>query len=124
MAKEPIRVLIIDMTYDKETNTFFILVKKLDNEEKQTNLAIKGTDFGITPDIPPDIIEQFCSMMKGKEKNLHIHVDNETMLNEDKGSPIPKQRLDEIYGNLENYPIMETDYRIAKENAKKQTDEG
>ena len=70
----PVKVKIIKITYDKENNLFQLLVNNLDLN-KQAILAIKGTDWGILPDYPEDVIEQFCKDMTGKEKNLHIEVD-------------------------------------------------
>ena len=70
-----IRAKILNIIYNKENNLFKLTLKDID-KDKSAYIAIKGTDWGITPDVPEDIINQFCEEMKGKEKNLFIEVDN------------------------------------------------
>ncbi len=103
-----IRARILDMSYDRDNNLFKLSLRDLD-KVAHTNIAIKGTDWGITPDVPDDVIEQFCKGMIGKEKNLFIEVDNSSLRDakkDDKGI-VAQEEINKTYDNLKNYPIDE-----------------
>ena len=103
-----INAKILNMTYDKENNLFQIDIQDID-ANKKTGIAIKGTDWGVTPDVPEDIIEQFCKDMIGKEKKLYIEVDNSSIRDAEKNEEgkVPQKEIDKINSNLGNYPINE-----------------
>ena len=103
-----INAKILNMTYDKENNLFQIDIQDID-ANKKTGIAIKGTDWGVTPDVPEDIIEQFCKDMIGKEKKLYIEVDNSSIRDAEKNEEgkVPQKEIDKINSNLDNYPINE-----------------
>ena len=71
---KPIPVKIIDMRYSEEEDVFFIKIFHKEKEEEIT-LVAKSSDFGIPKGTPKEIHEQFCDMMIGKEKNLHVKID-------------------------------------------------
>ena len=105
------KVKILDIIYEKQCNLFQLKVKEIEGQ-KEVVLAIKGTDWGVTPDISDEIIENFCNEMKGKEKNLLIEVDNfsiseERKVKENKDELIPQEKLDSINRNIDEYPIDE-----------------
>jgi hypothetical protein len=103
-----IKAKILNMEYNKDNNLFNILFEDLDNK-KQASLAIRGTDWGITPDVPDDMIEKFCQDMIGKEKNLHIEVDNSSLRDakkDDKGIT-SQEEINRIFDTLKDYPIDE-----------------
>jgi len=111
-----VRAKILDITYDKENNIFKLSLLDLD-KNKQTQIAIKGNDWGITPNVPDEIIKEFCEDMKGKEKNLYIEVDNSSIKSiknikkEDKEEAIKKE-----IDNLNEYPINEVFNILRKES--------
>jgi len=103
-----IRARILDMSYDKTNNLFKLSLKDLDRA-KHTNIAIKGTDWGVTPNLPNDMIEKFCKDMIGKEKNLLIETE-ETSLRDakkDEKGVVSQEEINKTYKNLNNYPIDE-----------------
>ena len=112
-----VKAKILKMSHDKENNLFQLLIQDMD-KNKQTGIAIKGTDWGITPDIPDDIIEQFCKDMIGKEKNLHIEVDKSSIRNikKDEEGKTPQEEIDKVSSNLDQYPIDEVVNVLRKEN--------
>jgi len=103
-----VKAKILKMSYNKENNLFQLLIQDMD-KNKQTGIAIKGTDWGITSDVPDDIIEQFCKDMVGKEKNLHIEVDELSFRNikKDEEGKSPQEEIDKVSSNLDKYPINE-----------------
>ena len=114
MEKEPIKCRITNMTYDKDLNLFTMGVQDL-NQKRETSLAIKGTDFGITPELPIDIIEDFCKQMIGKEKNLHIEIDKSTLQNStQEGQKLTEEKINEMNKALDQYPIREICEKISK----------
>ncbi len=104
-----IKAKILNMTYDKDNNLFQLFLEDVD-KNKQTNIAIKGTDWGITPEIPEDIIKQFCNDMIGKEKILHIEKEENSSLRDaekdDKGI-VSQEEINRVTENIDNYPINE-----------------
>ena len=104
----PVKVEILNMKYDKENNLFQLLLKDIE-KNKQTGIAVKGTDWGITSDIPDEIIEKFCDDMKGKEKSLFIEIDNSSIRDVKKNEEgvTPQEEIDKINSNIDNYPINE-----------------
>ncbi len=117
-----IRARILDMTYDKDNNLFKLSLKDLDRA-KHTNIAIKGTDWGVTPDFPEDMIEKFCKDMIGKEKNLYIETENTSLRDakKDEKGVVTQEEINKTYESLGNYPIDEV-MNILHEELKK--DEG
>jgi hypothetical protein len=121
MPTEAIKAKIMDLTYDSEVNLFMMTIMDL-NLKRQTVLAVRGTDWGITPDVPPDIVKEFCSSMIGKEKNIFLEVDTTTMKQEVRdGDKISEESMKKVNDNLNNYPIAELNYKLSKELKK---DEG
>jgi len=116
-----IKAKILDMKYDKENNLFQLIIEDI-KTNKKTGLAIKGTDWGITSDIPEEIIEQFCKDMIGKEKNLFIEVEKDSLRDAPKNEDgkTPQEEIDRINSNLENYPIDEIMNVLHKEKDDKE----
>jgi len=103
-----IKAKIIDIFYNRENNLFQLLLEDAANK-KRTQIAIKGTDWGVTPDMPDSIINKFCDDMKGQEKTLHIETDNSSLRDagkDDKGI-VSQKEINRTYENLDNYPIDE-----------------
>ena len=112
-----IKAKIAKMTYDKENNLFQLFLEDLDNK-KRTTVAIKGTDWGITPEVPDDMIKQFCEDMKGQEKNLFIETENSSLRDvdrDDKGI-VSQEEINRVHDNLNNYPIDEVMNVLHKES--------
>ena len=107
--KNEVKAKILNMAYNKENNLFQIMFEDI-KQKKQVVLAIKGTDWGITPDIPEDIIDQFCKDMIGKEKNLHIETEENSSLRDakkdDKGI-VTQEEINRVTNNVDNFPIDE-----------------
>jgi hypothetical protein len=115
-----IRARILDMSYDKDNNLFKLSLRDLDRV-KHTNIAIKGTDWGVTPDIPDDMIEKFCKDMIGQEKNLFIETEEASLRDakKDEKGIVSQEEINKTYESLENYPIdevMNTLHEDKKEN--------
>jgi len=103
-----IKVKIIDIFYNRDNNLFQILFKDIENE-KQTQIAIKGNDWGITPDVPEDIVNKFCDDMRGQEKNLHIETEKSSLRDAQKDEKgfVSQEEINKTFKSLENYPIDE-----------------
>jgi hypothetical protein len=103
-----VKVKVIEVRYKRENNLFQMVVNKVESKEEVV-LAIKGTDWGVTSKVPPEIIEKFCEEMKGKEKNLLIEEDDSDAfvknVQRDEEGHIRQVDLDKIYNNLDSYPI-------------------
>lgn len=106
--KNEVKAKILNMAYNKENNLFQIMFEDI-KQKKQVVLAIKGTDWGITPDIPEDIIDQFCKDMIGKEKNLHIETDTTSIPEgiSKTESIIPESSLNKMHDEFDRYPFKE-----------------
>ena len=106
MKKVEVKVKIIEMTYKKENHLF--LMKVVDIEKNQdVTFAISGDDFGLPPDVPQNLIDQFCKDMQGKEKNLHIETDDTTIkdLSKDGNNPLSPEEIQKVHNNMNKYPI-------------------
>ena len=103
-----IKAKIIDIFYNRENNLFQILFEDVKNE-KQTQVAIKGTDWGITPNIPDEIIDKFCDDMRGQEKKLHIETEKSSLRDakKDEKGIVSQEEINKTFKNLDNYPIDE-----------------
>ncbi len=114
---QEVKAKILEMVYDRENNLFQIAFEDI-GAKKQVVLAIKGTDWGITPDVPEDIIEQFCKDMIGKEKNLHIETDApqipEGMSKTE--SIILESSLNKMHDDLDCYPFKEIKNLLDNDN--------
>lgn len=118
-----VRAKIIVMTYDKDNNLFRLLLEDLDNK-KQTQIAIKGTDWGVTSDVPDDVINKFCQDMKGKEKNIHIEIEKSSLRDAKKNEKgiVSQEEINKTYDNLNKYPINEVMNVLNSEDPKKDED--
>ena len=118
-SQEPLYIEILKMDYNPETNLFKMKVKIIKSGEEVT-FALKGTDFDITPDVPSKIIEQFCTEMIGKKKNLFIEFDNTSLSGTKKDNTIfSPEDIEKINSNMDNYPISELRYEEQKRNEEK-----
>ena len=106
---QEVKAKLVEMVYNRENNLFQIAFEDIE-KKKQVVLAIKGTDWGITPDVPEDIIDQFCKDMIGKEKNLHIETEENSSLRDakkdDKGI-VTQEEINRVTNNVDNFPIDE-----------------
>ncbi len=112
-----VRAIILDMSYDKDNNLFKLSLKDLDRVQ-HTDIAIKGTDWGITPDVPDEIIEQFCKDMIGKEKTLHIEEEKNSSLRDakkDEKGVVTQEEINRVTENIDNYPVNEVMNVLHKE---------
>ena len=103
-----IRARILDMSYDRENNLFKLSLRDLDRD-KHTNIAIKGTDWRVTPDISEEVVNKFCKDMIGQEKNLHIETEKSSLRDakKDKKGVVSQEEISKTYESLNNYPIDE-----------------
>ena len=103
-----IRARILDMTYDRDNNLFKLSLRDLDRV-KHTNIAIKGTDWGVTSDFPDDEIQQFCRKMIGQEKNLCIETEKSSLrdVEKDENGVTSQEEINKTYESLDKYPIDE-----------------
>lgn len=111
-----VKVKILNMEYDRDNNLFKLSLRDV-STVKHTNIAIRGTDWGITPAIPQDIVDQFCKDMIGKEKTLEIEVDPASFdeVEKLKREDISPEEMDRIHENINRYPIQEAENSIKKE---------
>jgi len=112
--RKPVKVKILDMTYSPPENLFKMTIRHLEHKKRMV-LAIKGTDFGVTPSVPANIIQKFCEDMKGQTKFLDIQTDNKSIRETEADGEVDEQKLKEVYGNLDNYPINELLSEIQRE---------
>ena len=103
-----VKAKIVDISYDRDNNLFRLLIEDIENK-KTTQVAIKGTDWGVASNVPDDVIKEFCDNMKGQEKNLHIETEQSSLRDaekDDKGV-ISQKEINKTYENLDNFPINE-----------------
>ncbi len=116
-----VKVKILDMTYDKDNNLFQMEIEELVGEHLRAILAVAGEDFGIAPDVPVEIAEQFCEEMKGKEKNLHVQRDysslRDAVKNED--GTVSHTEIEKINKNMDSYPIDKVMNKLYSESKEK-----
>ncbi len=107
------------MTYDRDNNLFKLSLQDID-KNKQTNIGIKGTDWGVTPEVPDEVIKQFCKDMIGKEKTLYIEVDSSSLVDAEKDEKgvVSKEVIDKVSDNLNSYPVDEIMNSLHKEEKK------
>jgi len=104
---KPVKVKILDMEYDRDNNLFKMKVKDLEKNDMVT-FAIKGTDWGIAPDVPQEIVDDFCGNMINKEKNLFIEIDSSSdHVSRNKNGGLTGEGANEMIANLDQYPINE-----------------
>jgi DNA-directed RNA polymerase beta' subunit len=117
-----IKAEILDMTYDRDNNLFKLSLRDLDRD-KHTNIAIKGTDWGVTPDITEEVVNKFCKDMIGQEKNLHIETEKSSLRDakKDEKGVVSQEEISKTYENLDNYPIDEV-MNVIHEELKKDED--
>jgi hypothetical protein len=112
------KVKILDITYEREHNLFQMKVQEI-NSQKEVVMAIKGIDWGVTPEVTDEVVEQFCNDMRGKEKNLFIETDDasvtEARKTKEEDELISQEKLDSINQNIDNYPINEVMNSITNE---------
>ena len=103
-----IKARILKVTYNKENNLFQLTLEDMANN-KQTGIAVKGSDWGVTPDVPEDIISQFCTDMVGKEKSIQITVDDSSLMSADKDDKglATQDEIDRVSGSMDDFPIDE-----------------
>lgn len=103
-----VRAKILNIIYNRENNLFKLTLKEIGKNEN-AYIAIKGTDWGVMPDTPEDIVNKFCEDMKGKEKNLFIEEDSSSMKNIEKGEDgtTSEQGIIDYFNKLNKYPIAE-----------------
>ena len=114
-----IKVKIIDMVYHPEEHLF---MAEILNYQKGENLklAIKASDFGIPKNVPIEIINNFCEMMKGKEKTLSINTDGKSMKElKEENEEIPEEQLYELHQGIDQFPYYEVEKILIKEQEQK-----
>jgi len=114
----PVKVTVVGMTYDSETNVFYMKVEQV-SSKKQIEFAMRALDFGITPDVDRQIIDNFCEQMRGKLKTLNIEVDRTSLgkvrKEREKDGPLTQEEIDQVYDSVSNFPIPEVSLRVMKE---------
>jgi hypothetical protein len=112
-----IRAKILDVVYDRDNNLFQLAIEDLSTND-QKGIAIRGIDWGVTPDVPDEIIEKFCLDMKGREKKMIVDIDHSTDFVEKKEDYIDmnQPKFEKMYDNLNDYPLNEIENLINKES--------
>lgn len=116
MSLKKIRARILNIEYDRDSNLFKLSLRDLDRV-KHTNIAIKGTDWGVTSDIPEEIVNQFCKDMMGKDKNLFITTEKTNIpsdISKTEGVITPDE-LYKMHEDIDKYPIKELDYEAQRD---------
>ena len=122
--EQKVKVKILDLKYDQENDLFEMTIKKIVGEHKTVVLGIAGRDFGISPDVPSEIVEQFCEDMKGKTKNLHIERDYSSLkdirtineMSRKKKGKITQEEINRINENIDTYPVNEIMNKLHSED--------
>jgi hypothetical protein len=114
----PVEVTVVGMTYDSETNVFYMKVEQV-SSKKQIEFAMRALDFGITPEVDRKIIDDFCEQMSGKIKTLNIEVDRTSLgrvrKEREEDGPLSQEEIDQVYDSVSDFPIPEVSFRIMKE---------
>lgn len=116
-SKKPIKVKILHMNYDDEDHIFTMAVHNIESAQ-DVNFAMRAEDFGISRDIPIEIIYKFCSDMEGKEKNLMIEIEKDKMVDtykRNKGK-LSEEEVSKLHGDLDRYPYKELIRKQMMEN--------
>ncbi len=114
MKKQPIKVKILDVQYDREENIFVMNVFNIKKQEN-VELVIRAEDFGVTRVVSIETINYFCEQMKGKEKNLFIEIEK-NKINENK--KISEEKILELDKELNKYPLEEVAKILDREKQK------
>lgn len=99
------KVKILDVYYDRENNLFDLLIRDLETN-KRTTLSWRGTDLGVTQDVPQEVVDKFCKQMMGQEKNLIIEED-EIKLKASNLKDATEQQLSQFDEEFNKYPLEE-----------------
>jgi len=113
MSKE-VKVKILDMKYDEEEKIFVMRVLHIEKRE-EVRLVMRAKDFGISKEVPIDVINTFCEEMKNKEKNLFIETEQSKR---DKDGKLSEEKMLETDKDMSKYPLEEVE-RIYKEEIQK-----
>lgn len=122
MAKKQKKVKILKMVYEEEDHIFIMEMR--DSETGQdVNLAMRAEDFNIDKSIPVNIINDFCTNMEGKEKNLFVEEEKDQMLDvykRNKGE-LSEQEVEKLHGDMDKYPYKELVRKQLAENTKNES---
>lgn len=106
----PVEVDVLDMTYNPENNVFRMKVFNTIKKEEIT-LAIKGTDWGVTPEVSSEIISDFCDKMIGTKRTLHIEEDDYSLGKiKSQDEKVSDEYLKDLNNNMDKYPLSEISY--------------
>lgn len=100
------KVKILEMEYKQDGHLFMMKVKNI-AEDKEMTFAISADDFGIPKGFPIEAIQQFCSDMRGKEKNLHIQIEGSSIKDlkrDEQGCVLPGE-MEKMHGELDRYSV-------------------
>ena len=114
MKKQPVKVKILDIQYDREENLFIMNVLNINKQEK-IDLAIRAEDFGVNRETPVETIKYFCEQMKGKEKNLNIEIENSKI---NKNEKLSEKKILELDKEENKYPFKEVTKILNREQLK------
>ena len=120
--KERKKVKILKMVYEEEDHIFIMEMR--DSETGQdVNLAMRAEDFNIDKSIPVNIINDFCTNMEGKEKNLFVEEEKDQMLDVCKrnNGKLSEQEVEKLHGDMDKYPYKELVRKQLAENTKNES---
>jgi len=120
--KERKKVKILKMVYEEEDHIFIMEMR--DSETGQdVNLAMRAEDFNIDKSIPVNIINDFCTNMEGKEKNLFVEEEKDQMLDVCKrnNGKLSEQEVEKLHGDMDKYPYKELVRKQLAEKAKNES---
>lgn len=96
---------ILDISYNKDNNVFYMKLYNMEKNETVTCI-IKASEWGVTSDVPNDIVQDFCDKMRGQTKILNVEYDSQTLSS--LGSEnVSEQQVEDVNNNMDRFPIRE-----------------
>lgn len=102
------KVKIIDTFYDEDKNLVLWDVEFVDDKERKITLAMQadesGFAVGINSYLTPELTQELCDKIKGKELNLKIEAE---IKNLPKMEDLSAEEMQKISRSLNNYPFYQ-----------------
>ncbi|MFW6129650.1 MAG: hypothetical protein ACOC56_00610 [Atribacterota bacterium] len=102
------KVKIIDTSYDEDKNLVLWDIEFINDKEKKLTLAIQadeaGFAVGVNSYLTPELIQELCDKIKGKELNLNIEAEIKDL---PKMENLNADEMQKISRSLNNYPFYQ-----------------
>ena len=102
---QPRKVKILDAYYNRSNNLFNLLVRDI-LTSKEVTLSWNGKDLNVNKKTPINIINNFCKLIIGKEKNLIIEIE-ETDISAKTLNNATEEQLENFNKTFDSYPWEE-----------------